>query len=121
MLKTDHTVFLVLLLLQDGKWEEPASYILAIFGALVIRNGYEWDNNTLTKKSFITRIMFTVGTCIAVFLFLPIKIVILGWEINRAAMLFITTLVSDFIVKRGIKFLAFANNKFFDKQESKIE
>lgn len=121
MLKSENSALLIVLLLADASWEEPVSYILAVFGALIIRNGFEWDNGTFTRKSFLIRMMYTIGGSIAIFLFVNKDTVVFGWRLNRALILFINTLISDFIVKRGIKFLIYANNKFFEKQQSKIE
>lgn len=112
---------LILILLTDTSWEEPISYVLAILGALVLRNAFEWDNNTLTKKTFITRLLYTIGITIGIFLFLGKDLVIFGFAVNRALALFGSTLISDYIVKGVIALLIFANDKFLKKQQSKIE
>lgn len=68
MLKADNLLILIVLLLSDGKWEEPLSYVLAFFGAIAMRTGFEWGNNSLTKKGFYIRLLFIVGLSILMYI-----------------------------------------------------
>lgn len=121
MLKSQYIILIALLLFDGSTWSEMVTYPLAFLGALAMRNSYEWENNTLTKKSFITRLLYTFGLTALLFLgWTKDEFNVLGFTINRALALFFTTLASDIVVKRLIKFIIYANEKYFKKQEERL-
>lgn len=121
MLKTDNVLLLALILLPSDNWGEMVTYPLAFLGGLAMRNAFEWENNTLTKKSFAVRLFYTFSLSVLVFLgWTKDDIHILGFTINRAVGLFFITLASDIVVKRLIKFVIYANERWFKKQEERL-
>lgn len=121
MLKNDNVALLGLILLTEGNWSELITYPLAFLGALAMRNAFEWENNTFTWKSFLARLGYTFGLFVLMLIvWSKDDLYILGFTINRAVGLFFSTLASDIIVKRLIKFVIYANERWFKKQEERL-
>lgn len=64
MLKTDVIILYALILQMEWNWEKVVAYILAILSGIVLGTSIEIKQGTLTKRSFLLRLMQVFGLAI---------------------------------------------------------
>lgn len=100
MLKIEALFFLVLLLLSDGNWEKPISYIFAIAGAMAALTGFDLEQKKWSRRGTYIRVLFTFSAVVLYFLTYKGKdFEMFGYNINGAVGLFFVVLFAEIILK----------------------